>query len=292
MAFQGYFPTVKPAASPVGLLNSDGVTVVHHSGNDESWTQGPQDVESIACAFGVMLSDYCSNGDDGVIKEASDTRALTTYPFGVIAEYTCTGQGLSMADRKSRVLDMAEAATQQAVEYELWSGAIALAAGHLDVQYLASAAATEVSPGGAATAPEHALAALEWAISQSGIPGVIHMTADVVSRLSQSLRFDNGKIYTMLGTPVVAGSGYSGSAAPGVAPAVPVPVPAPSAIGAAPTSTWIYSSGPVMVHLGDVSYIGENIDTSTNEIRVLAGRPAAVYWDGCIHFSAEVNLAS
>jgi hypothetical protein len=292
MAFQGYFPAVKPAASPVGLLNSDGVTVVHHSGNDESWTQGPQDVESLTCAFGVMLSDYCSNEADGVIKEASDTRVLTTYPFGIITEYTCTGQGLTMDARKERVLDMAEASTQQAVENELWTGAIALASAHLDVQYLASAAAVEVSPGGAATSPERSLAAMEWAISQSGIPGVIHMTADVASRLSQSLRNDNGKISTMLGTPIVVGSGYTGAAAPGVAPIAAVPVPAVPTIGAAPVSTWIYASGPVMVHLGDVAYIGENIDTTTNEIRVLAGRPAAVYWDGCIHFSAEVNLAS
>ena len=54
----------------------------------------------------------------------------------------------------------------------------------------------------------------------------------------------------------------------------------------------MYATGPVVVHLGPVEYIGERRDVATNEAIVLAGRPAAVYWDSACHFAAEVNLST
>jgi hypothetical protein len=60
MATQGFFPATKPVASPVGLLNSDGVEVIKHPPSEDGWTSGPQDVEILSGAFDLLLSDYCS----------------------------------------------------------------------------------------------------------------------------------------------------------------------------------------------------------------------------------------
>jgi hypothetical protein len=191
---------------------------------------------------------------------------------------------------------MAEAGTQKAVERELWTGAIALASGHFDSRYLASAGATDITPASGSMSPERAVAALEWALGQCGTgEGVIHATRDVASLLPRTIMNvePNARLYTMLGTPIIPGSGYTGDGPAAGVPAIPVPVPAPGVIGAAPSaSTWLYATGPVTVHLGAVEYIGEKINTADNDIMVLAGRPAAVHWDGCCHFAVQVDLAA
>lgn len=295
MASQGFFPATKPVASPVGLLNSDGVEVIRHAPSEEGWLNGPQDVELLSGAFSLSLSDYCSGSPDALVQEATGVCKGTTYPFGIVASYPLVsmGSGLSDEERKSRVMHAADTLTQKAVEHELWTGDLAMSADHFDASYLAMFGSVDVSPGGAGTAANHALAALEWALGQcSAGTGVIHMTRDVASRLTYFLFKDGDKIFTMLGTPVVVGSGYTGSAPAGATPVATVNFPAIQAIGAAPTTSWMYATGPVVVHLGSVQYIGERRDVATNEMVAMAGRPATVYWDSSCHFAAEVNLAT
>ncbi len=295
MATQGFFPATEPVASPVGLLNSDGVTVVRHDSSSEGWTTGPQDVELLSGAFDLILSDFCSGAPDAYIQESTGECRTTVYPFGIITAYPVVsfGAGLSEDERRRRLLHAAKELSQKAVEHELWTGDLALSADHFDSAYLAMFGSTEVSPGGAGTAADHALASLEWALGQCAAgSGVIHMTRDVAIRLSQYLVNVNDKIYTILGTPVVVGSGYTGSPPAGSTPSSTVPFPAVPVIGAAPTTSWMYATGPVVVHLGPVQYVGERRDAATNEIVALASQPAAVYWDSSCHFSAEVNLAT
>lgn len=297
MAIQGYFPAVKPVAPSVGLLRSDGVTVVNHGRDADGWTIGPVDVELLAGGFDLWVTDYCSNNGETKIREASDVCRGAVYPFGIIAGYPLEGViNMTLPERESRARTAVDALSQTAIEHELWTGDLALDAGHLDAMYLTSESAVEVSPGGAATAADHALAALEWALGQSTTgQGVIHMTRDVAIRLSQHLYNRDGKIFTLLDTPVVVGSGYvsgSGGAPRGSAPGGPEAYPAIPAIGQAPTTSWMYATSPVTVHLGSIQVIGERRDPSTNEITTLAGRPAAVYWDPSVHFVAEVNLAT
>ncbi len=296
MAIQGYFPPTKPVASPTGLLNSDGVVVVHAGADNEGWMNGPQDVELLSGAFNLYTADYCTGGLDQLVQTATDVCKDTTYPFGIVADYMLEGViGLSDEERRSRVMHAAEVLTQKAVEHEFWTGDLALDAGHIDASYLTGFGAIDVSPGGSGTAADHALASLEWALGQADAgTGVIHMTRDVATRLSQYLRNENGKIYTILGTPVVVGSGYvSGTAGqPAGAPPSQTSYPPIPSIGAAPTTSWMYASGPITVVLGAVRYIGERRDITTNEVVGMAGRPAAVYWDSACHFAAEVNLST
>lgn len=295
MAIQGFFPPTKPVASPTGLLNSDGVEVIHHSADTEGWINGPQDVELLSGAFQLYVSDYCSGNMDALVQTGTDVCKTWTYPFGVVATYPIEGAiGLPSDLMRERVVHAADVLTQKAIEHEFWSGQLAVDAGHLDAQYITGFGANDISPGGSATAADHALSALEYAIGVSDPgTGVIHMTRDVASRLSQYLRNENNKIYTILGTPVVVGSGYlSGSdGAPLLAPpsqAAYPPIPATASY----TTSWMYATGPVVVHLGSVQYIGERRDIATNEVIAMAGRPAAVYWDNACHFAAEVNLST
>ena len=107
----------------------------------------------------------------------------------------------------------------------------------------------------------------------------------------------DGSLTTVLGTPVVAGVGY----APAVVPAAPAaitlkPAPAASPLLRAPaalvTTQWMYATGPVVVHLGPVDQLGEFLDHTNNDLSVVAGRAAAVYFDGCCHFSANVDVTA
>jgi hypothetical protein len=294
MATQGFFPATKPVASPVGLLNSDGVEVVKHPPSEDGWLSGPQDVEILSGAFDLILSDYCSGAPDAFVQESTGVCKATTYPFGVIAGYPVVsfGAGIPEDERKRRVMDAADVLTQKGVEHELWTGDLAMSADHFDAAYLAMHGSIDVGAGGGSAA-NHALSALEWALGQcSAGTGVIHMTRDVASRLTYFLIKDGDKLSTVLGTPVVVGSGYTGSAPAGSVPNSTVAFPAVPVIGTAPTTSWMYATGPVTVHLGSVQYIGERRDIETNEIIALAGRPAAVYWDSSCHFAAEVNLAT
>jgi len=109
MAIQGFFPATKPVASPVGLLNSDGVQVVHHSSENVGWTNGPQDVDLLSGAFDLYVTDYCTGSMDRLVQTATDVCKDTTYPFGIIAAYALEGViGLSLDERKKRVTEAAE----------------------------------------------------------------------------------------------------------------------------------------------------------------------------------------
>jgi hypothetical protein len=105
--------------------------------------------------------------------------------------------------------------------------------------------------------------------------------------LGDDLVREGNKLFTYLGTPVVAGTGYLPNKAPGTAPTAVGKV-APAAL---PSSGFIYATGPVAVHLGPVEILDEQIDRANNIITVTAARPAAVYWDSCCHFAAEVKYA-
>jgi hypothetical protein len=103
------------------------------------------------------------------------------------------------------------------MELELWDGAIRKGESHGN-KALSDATATILSSG-TALSPRRALALLEHSIGQAsdgGEQGVIHMTRDVAALLasnSNMLFHEAGKehLQTLGGTPVVVGSGYTGT---------------------------------------------------------------------------------
>ena len=181
-----------------------------------------------------------------------------------------------------------EAATQKAVERELWEGVSALAEANSNSFLRKSAAATVVSSS--ALAPATALMLLEQEIASSptGETGVIHMTRDVASNLGSRLIFlpsDGGKAMTRLGTPVVIGSGYTGAGRIGDANTA-----------ASASNKWMFATGSLDVHLSKPEIVNENlgqgftVSSNVNTLSIRAVRSAAVYFDPSINFTVRLAL--
>lgn len=214
-------------------------------------------------------------------------------PFFIEAEELRSTLGFTGLDRIERLKRQLEGISQHALELELWDGAIRIGEGH-DNRALVSPTATILN-GGAALSPRRAVALLEHYIglsSDGGEQGVIHMTRDVASLLSsngQMFFHEEGKAHlqTVVGTPLILGSGYSGNG----------PVGDPNA-AASDTNKWIYATGTVKAFLGDIDVVNDNlaqaydVSGNKNDMRLKAIRPAAVYFDTSIHLAVRVDLTA
>jgi hypothetical protein len=136
-------------------------------------------------------------------------------PFFIEIEEIRSAMGFLGIDRISRLKRQLEGVTQKAMERELFSGDIRIARGHENKALVGGATVLNF---GVALSPRRALALLEHSIgdvSHGGEQGIIHATRDVVALLSSNsqMLFHNKEfdhLQTMGGTPVIAGSGYSG----------------------------------------------------------------------------------
>jgi hypothetical protein len=178
-----------------------------------------------------------------------------------------------------RALDIV---TQKAVEAEFWDGGVSkLLTIDNDNRYLASAQSVDVTPTpGTAVKVRYGLALLEQAIAESpaGAQGLIHATRDVASALR--LDSDSNTLKTELGTPVVAGVGYSKRGPAGtLAPA---------------GKAWMYATGPVSVRLGPVivtpAKLNQAVDIRINNIEYFVDRSAAVTWSTSDSYAVLVDL--
>ena len=283
---QGVFPAGTLSPAPGGLFSAADVT--RHSASNEKWAGGPYGWDSVACPTELHLADFCANAAEGIIASGA-IADNGSWPFGVVAKFECNTVGYSVDERRKIAREQAEAGTQKAVEHELWTGQLAQAANRLTVPYLTNNKAVDVS-GGGAVAVNVGIAKLEQALADCGLgtKGVIHLTrqAALIAASQNAIERDGDKLFTALGTPVIAGVGYD----PSVVPAAPAQaaVLAPAALAARPDNQWGFATGPVKVHLGPVEHIGEHLDMN-NVLEVMAGRPAAVYWDSCCTASVQMD---
>lgn len=285
---QGIFPAGTVTPAPSGLFSVAAVT--EHSESDTRWADAAYGWDSVLCPSSLELADFCSNAARGIIASTSGS-GQNSWPFGIITNYECLSPGYTVEERRAIAEKQNAAGTQKAVEAELWGGYIALASNRLDVPYLMNNAAVDVGGSGAVSIAV-GVAKLEQALADCGLgtEGVIHLTrqAAQMAGAEGAVRRDaDGVLRTRLGTPVVAGSGYN----PSTTPASPAQaaIPAPPSLGARPDNHWGFATGPVYVHLGPVEALGERIDTKTNVLTVVAGRPAAVYYDGCCTASVQID---
>lgn len=243
--------------------------------------------------------EYLTNWDDtdttsGVlVNNATVNYYDEIKPFFIEVDETRSTLGFLGIDRIERIKNQLEGMTQKAIEAELWDGAVRKGETH-ENRALSSSTATVLNSGTAVPA-RRALAILEHQIalaSQGGEQGVIHMTRDVAALLSSSsnmLFHNKGKdhLQTFGGTPVIVGSGYSGTGPDG-------------ATGASATDAnkWIYATGTVKTYVGDVDVVNDNLSQAydvsgnANDMRIKAIRPAAVYFDTSIHLAVRVDLTA
>lgn len=286
MAFRGIYPPPELTPAPGGLLGV--ARVMSHTAReyDERWIRGfSYEFDSRPTAI-RLLTTYDETVTGGQLYDGSDlARFLEYVPFFIESESFQSTLGLTGEDRFKRVKVQLEAATQKAVETELWDGAAAQGDGNNNA-YLAKSPTLAAS---GAFDPYVALYYLEQAIADSptGESGVIHMTRDVASVLGSRILYKNmdnsGHLITRLGTPVIVGSGYSGNGPDDDANAA-----------ASATNKWMYATGSLDVHLGKVEVVNENLaqgaDVTINDMRIKAVRPAAVYFDPSIYYTVRVTL--
>lgn len=284
MAFDGIFPNAQLVPAPCGLLSV--ATVVEHTTRDEKWIGGygynssSSPTVRLISAINGQVAEELSNS-----LQAPTKFQVTAFDIEVEKHYT--GFDLKK-DPFTDVLSQVEAATQKAVERELWEGHAAQIDGSDNI-YLRLENGAEVVTSGAVH-PKKAMSLLEGAIANSatGGGGTFHMTretASVITNGGLSYQRDvsnpaNDAIFTSLGSPVVVGSGYTGNG--------------PGDQEATGETRWIFVTGPVTVHLGEAEAVNDTIKqgylTNTNDLNIKALRPAAVHFDTSIFYAAQITL--
>lgn len=291
--FRGVFEATALEPASCGILSVARVT--EHTGreHDERWIRKfSQEFDTLPSSIRVLTVND-EEVTSGQLTSSTAQTYLDYVPFYIEAESFESTFGLLGEDRFQRVIDQLKSVTQKGLEYEYWEGRVAQAPStdHPNMYLRKQSSAT--IPVAGAVKPENALMLLEQAISASpvGQTGVIHMTRDVASILGSRLIYlkpkdgTPGKIMTRLGTPVVVGSGYTGSGPIGDANAT-----------ASATNKWMYASSDINVHLGKIEVVNDTLaqgaDVTINNMRIKAYRPAAVFSDPSLHYAMRVTLPS
>ena len=224
-----------------------------------------------------------------IASDATPTRFTQIKPFFIEVEEQISTFGYTALDRFDRISRQIKGITQKAVEQELWDGVVREGESHDNLAL--SASTTTILNSGTAISAARALALLDFKIgstSPCGEQGVIHMTRDVAGLLSANYMLfhrEDGRIETISGTPVIIGSGYSGTGPTG-------------ATGATATdgNKWMYGTGTVEVYVGKVDVVNDSngqaydVSGNQNDMKLKAIRPAAVYFDTTIHLAVRVDL--
>lgn len=290
MAFRGIYPAPDLVPAPCGLLSV--ARIMTHKGTDidERWVRGfSYEFDSYSTIRILSVNDESVSGGE-LFNATSEPNYLDYKPFFIESEILQSAFGLPGEDRMAIALAQLEAATQKAVEKELWDGAAAQAESNTNNYLTKSGESTAAAAAGAYPATQ-ALFHLEQALSASpaGGGGIIHMTRDVASILNTQLQFEKStensiaKVRTRLGTEVSIGSGYSGKGPTGATGAA-----------ASATNRWMFATGPIDVHLSKSEIVNESlaqgIDASINTMIIKAVRAAAVYFDPSSHYAIRVAV--
>lgn len=266
-----------PVAPKYGLV---GATLVTDEDGSERWANGihvhgyPQETGT---AWGV-----CS-ASGGNPEKGSQEFPIPLPAFGPITAYlteTCSAQFiLTPDDFRSRALAVFAAVESPVIENEFWDGADVpnnphLADGNADVLL-----------GGAATTLVDGLARLEDAIAATHRRGVIHISAATLfalSALGNGIVTDvGGKLYTVNGTLVIPGYGYSGAAPVGSADNTGSEQ---FAFATGPVET-LRTSQPIVIP----ETIQEAVNRLTNTVEYRAERYYIPFWDTALQVGIRID---
>ena len=186
-------------------------------------------------------------------------------PFHVIFLDACSTLGRApTADQDAAARASFDAAEDQAIEAEFWTGTIASGNPAL--------AAAETVEAGDPAGIVDALGQLEEAIAGTARTGVIHVTPTAAVWLARYhlITLAGARMVTPLGTPVAIGTGYPGTGPGGT--------PAPAG------SSWMYATGAVRIHRAPVQVL-HDVDHEINREVVRVEREVLVEYDTCIRFA-------
>lgn len=228
--------------------------------------------------------DPCQSASSaGHAKDAGTATTEETFAaFNVLEGITCTTRSVRNPEEWQRRVKVALAAYEHwAIEREFWTGAL-----RPDNPHLAQTLGTTTLNGGATTSLKNALSLLEQAIADAGGNGVIHLRPGAFSQVAYEsgggvIDVSNGVARTKLGTPVVPGVGYAGSAPDGTPPAT--------------TVAWAYATGPIEIRKSEPEILPESMSAATDRLHNLttfrAERYVLITWDQRIHAAVKFDRA-
>jgi len=182
--------------------------------------------------------------------------------FAVYGHFNCTPVGWSPEQGQRLANEHLAAREEHRVEQAFWTG---------DLGNTPSLQGATSLNGGAATSPEVGVALLEqWIAENYGSLGVIHMTRMAASLFGDFEKKD-GRLVTLLDTPVVAGSGYPGTG------------PAAQAISGG--QSWVYVTPALFGYRSEVfvssNVPGDLLDRNQNDLYAIAEREYLLGFDPC-----------
>jgi hypothetical protein len=205
--------------------------------------------------------------------KTGDGKAWTTSdPFTVLAGVSCGSLGTLDVDDQARATAALAAAEQRLVEATFERG-------NIDPR-LAGAGAVVTPAGTDPIKVKRAIGALEQYLrAEYGGTGVLHASPALAEYMAPTK--DGAVLRTKLGTPIAFGSGYTGVAPAGTAPAA--------------DQLWIYATGAVAVRRSavDIPATGaQTLDRATNQTLLIAERAIMVSIDCVPVAAALVDLAA
>lgn len=282
--------TASPEPSDYGIL-SPATTVIKD--NDERWLSGLT-YPTIDAGATVILAPISGDssapaGTEVISPDGTKPPYRFYYPFDIKASMKASTMGSSPEEVYANAESVLDTVTQKAIEIELWKGTVAKTLQATDAKgnrYLGGTAGTDfidVTPSGSTggVKPRYAQALLEQALGDAtiGSKGVLHAPRLLASILK--VKDSNGVLKTNLGTPVVAGAGYS--------------LTGPDGQPAAAGKAWMFATGPMTVRLGPISIIpgevSQAVDTRVNTITYYIDRAAAVTWSTSNLYAVLVDLS-
>ena len=231
--------------------------------------------EPLGCTPVSGIGDPACDAEEttGLPKQFPSEGAGTgeATPFTVYGSYKCSLAGHPESYAMDRATENLLAREEARVEQAIWTG---------DLDNLGFAEGAEgVGTGSIA----RSVARLEqWIASNYGSLGVIHMTVEAALLASEAdvVKSNGTSLFTVLGTPVVAGAGYPGTGPTGQNPAE--------------DTTYIYATPALMGYRSEpfpgVSGPGAGFDRGTNDIHAVTERTYVVGWDPCGTAFALANL--
>jgi hypothetical protein len=295
LAFIGSNTLVEDTASPEGHdygILSPATTVIVD--NDERWLSGltyptiDAGASVTLAPISGMSSDSDLSGEEVISPDPNKPPYRFYYPFDIKASMKASTMGSTPEEIYANAESVIDTVTQKAIEIELWKGIIARSLTATDAngnRFMGAAAGTDfidVTPSGNAggVKPRYGQALLEQALGDAtiGSKGVLHTPRLLASILK--VKDSNGVLKTNLGTPVVAGAGYS--------------LTGPDGQPAAAGKAWMFATGPMTVRLGPVAVlpgeVSQAVDTRINTITYYIDRAAAVTWSTSNLYAVLVDL--
>lgn len=228
------------------------------NGLDDHWRLGVQWI-SQSCGDALLTTGPCIDPDVEPLTSDEYCSVSTYDPFTVYTFNTDDVPGFGMDEDIANAVARLTNGEQEAAEEHVWD----LATTTIGVD-LVDLTAFPLWYG---------LGYVDQALAELyGGQGVIHMSRLTATMLSDQLRIEGGRLFTLLGTPVVAGGGYD-------------------KIGVTtPTDGLIYGTGPLVMYRSEIDTRQRSLKKDTNQASIIAQRDYVVGWD-CVAVGAQVALA-